>query len=152
MIAENVSQIENKNLSPRFLDAVEEIVASSKSLKKKKYLTRLEIGKQEGLPNTIISEHIRNALRGLISDRQIQRYLPDGLKRKYNKSDIMSETLTKKVIEDNSILPIRNETSPELEQSDQQLIQKPQKIPLLYRLNNPPIVKGVSTPIQIAKE
>ena len=129
MIAENVSQIENKNLSPRFLDAVEEIVASSKSLREK-ILNAIEIGKQEGLPNTIISEHIRNALRGLISDRQIQRYLPDGLKRKYNKSDIMSETLTKKVIEDNSV-PIRNETSPELEQSDQQLIQKPQKIPVI---------------------
>ena len=115
--AENFNQIENKNLSEDFLNALKELGEAIDSYKEritkiKQSISKIiEIGRQNGISDILIGQYIGDTFeKRELSDSTIQRYLPDGLKRNYNKrnknfKEIQSSSPVR--IEDNSEDSIR---------------------------------------------
>ncbi len=78
-MTEDYTNIENKNFSPTFLDALKELIITGKTLKEK--IERVfEIGRNEGMPDLLIGNLIRSELSKSFSNKTISKYLPSELK------------------------------------------------------------------------
>ena len=137
--AEDFNQIENKNLSEDFLNALKELGEAIDSYKEritkiKQSISKIiEIGRQNGISDILIGQYIGDTFeKRELSDSTIQRYLPDGLKRNYNKrnknfKEIQSSSPVR--IEDNSEdsirIPVPSQTedvrAPEVIYADREL-------------------------------
>lgn len=109
----DVSQTENKNLSEDFLNALKELGEAIDDYKErvtkiKQSISKIiEIGRQNGISDILIGQYIRDTFeKRELSDSTIQRYLPEGLKRSYNKRN-------KNFKEIQSSLPVRVEDDSE---------------------------------------
>lgn len=156
MTAEDVSQIKNKKLSTRFVDAIKEVEEIAKSYKERALRLKqsiskiIEIGRQDGIPDKLISRYIRDIFQKLeLSDSTIQRYLPEELKNSSMKRDQSLKNLRsnsefdhRKVLEEPFVkmseqkTPMvdsfalnqnKNVLNLELVHSENELVQEPQK-------------------------
>lgn len=169
----HVSQTENKNLSEDFLNALKELGEAIDSYKErvtkiKQSISKIiEIGRQNGISDILIGQYIRDMFeKRELSDSTIQRYLPKGLKRSYNKpnknmKEIQSSSPVR--IEDNSEdsihMPAPSQTenvlAPEIIYPDNKLVREKEEMEKQTIINIPQkfdVLESRSDPIKVADQ